>query len=133
MIDIENIVINKVIEELKSTSVISDETRTPASFPAVIITCNGNSVYLDSRDEYKENHANILFQADIYDNDVNAKKENCKTISKQLDEIMQSLGFTRTLCEPITNIEDATIYRITMRFTAVVSKLIGNTHYIYDK
>lgn len=133
MIDIENIVINKIIEELKDISVTSDETRTPASFPAVVISCNSNTVYLDSRDECKENHANILFQADIYDNDVNNKKEHCKTISKKLDDIMQSLGFTRTLCEPVANIEDATIYRMTMRFSAVVSKLIGNTHYIYDK
>lgn len=133
MIDIENIVINKVVEELKSISVISDETRTPASFPTVIVTCNSNSVYVDSQDECKENHANVLFQADIYDNDVNCKKENCKAISKQLDEVMQSLGFTRTLCEPVANIEDATIYRMTMRFSAVVSKLIDNTHYIYDK
>ena len=138
MIDIENIVINKVIEELtnvfENITVSSEETKVPASFPAIMILEKANSVYLDSRDENKENHANIMFQADIYDNDVNNKKENCKTIAKHLDLVMQSMGFTRTMSEPIANLEDATIYRITTRYTAVVSKLMeGDIHYIYDK
>ena len=138
MIDIENIVINKVIEELtnnfENITVSSEETKTPASFPAVFILVKSNTIYLDSRDENKENHANIMFQADVYDNDVDNKKENCKAIAAELDLIMQENGFTRTMCEPIANLEDATIYRITMRFTAVVSKLMeGDIHYIYDK
>lgn len=138
MIDIENIVIDKVIERLTNSfeniTVSSEETKTPASFPAVLILEKSNTVYLDSRDENKENHANIMFQADIYDNDVNDKKATCKRISSELDSIMQEMGFTRTMCEPIANLEDATIYRITMRFTAVASKLMeGDVHYIYDK
>lgn len=138
MIDIENIVIDKVIDRLTNSfeniTVSSEETKTPASFPAVLILEKSNTVYLDSRDENKENHANIMFQADIYDNDVNDKKATCKRISSELDSIMQEMGFTRTLCEPIANLEDATIYRITMRFTAVASKLMeGDVHYIYDK
>lgn len=138
MIDIENIVVDKVIERLTNSfeniTVSSEETKTPASFPAVLILQKSNTVYLDSRDENKENHANIMFQADIYDNDVNDKKATCKRISSELDSIMQEMGFTRTMCEPIANLEDATIYRITMRFTAVASKLMeGDVHYIYDK
>lgn len=134
MIDIENIVIDKVISEFPEIGIYSDETKIPAEFPAIYISCKSNTVYLDSRDENKENHANVMFQADIYDNDVDNKKENCKNISAKLDTIMQGLGFTRTLYEPITNLEDSTIYRITMRFTAVVSKLVeGDIHYIYDK
>lgn len=138
MIDIENIVIDKVIDRLTNSfeniTVSSEETKTPASFPAVLILEKSNTVYLDSRDENKENHANIMFQADIYDNDVNDKKATCKRISSELDSIMQEMGFTRTMCEPIANLEDATIYRITMRFTAVASKLMeGDVHYIYDK
>jgi hypothetical protein len=138
MIDIENIVVDKVIERLTNSfeniTVSSEETKTPASFPAVLIVEKSNTVYLDSRDENKENHANIMFQADIYDNDVDDKKATCKRISSELDSIMQEMGFTRTMCEPIANLEDATIYRITMRFTAVASKLMeGDVHYIYDK
>lgn len=138
MIDIENIVIDKVIDRLTNSfeniTVSSEETKTPASFPAVLILEKSNTVYVDSRDENKENHANIMFQADIYDNDVNDKKATCKRISSELDSIMQEMGFTRTMCEPIANLEDATIYRITMRFTAVASKLMeGDVHYIYDK
>lgn len=137
MIDIENIVVNKVIDRLttkfENITVSSEETKTPASFPAVFILVKSNTIYLDSRDENKENHANIMFQADVYDNDVDNKKENCKAIAAELDLIMQENGFTRTMCEPIANLEDATIYRITMRFTAVVSKLMeGDIHYIYD-
>lgn len=138
MIDIENIVINKVIEELtnvfENITVSSEETKAPASFPAVLILEKSNTVYLDSRDENKENHANVMIQADIYDNNIGNKKANCKAIAAKLDEIMQSMGFTRIMCEPIANLEDATIYRITTRYIAVVSKLMeGDIHYIYDK
>ena len=134
MIDIENIVIDKVITELSNIMVTSDESKIPSDFPAIYIGCKSNTTYLDSRNESRENHANIMFQADVYDNNVDNKKENCKDIAIRLDTIMQGMGFTRTLCEPITNLEDSTIYRITMRFTAVVSKLMeGDIHYVYDK
>ena len=138
MIDIENIVVNKVIEELtnafENITVSSEETKVPASFPAVLILEKSNTTYLESRDENKENHANVMIQADIYDNDISNKKSNCKAIASRLDVILQGMGFTRTMCEPIANLEDATIYRITARYTAVVSKLSeGDIHYIYDK
>lgn len=134
MIDIENIVIDKVITEFSNIMVTSDESKIQSDFPAIYISCKSNTTYLDSRDESRENHANIMFQADVYDNNVDNKKENCKDIAIRLDTIMQGMGFTRTLCEPITNLEDSTIYRITMRFTAVVSKLMeGDIHYVYDK
>ena len=138
MIDIENIVVDKVIDELtnefENITVSSEETKVPASFPSVLILEKSNTVYLDSRDENKENHVNVMFQADIYDNDVANKKSNCKLIASKLDSIMQEMGFTRTFCEPIANLEDATIYRISTRYTAVASKLMeGDVHYIYDK
>lgn len=134
MIDIENIVIDKVISEFPDITVTSDETKAPSEFPAIYISCKSNTIYLDSRDENKENHVNVMFQADIYDNNVDSKKEKCKEIASKLDTIMQSQGFTRTFYEPITNLEDSTIYRIVMRFTAVVSKLMeGDIHYVYDK
>ena len=138
MIDIENIVVDKIIDgltkEFENITVSSEETKVPASFPAVLILEKSNTVYLDSRDENKENHVNVMFQADIYDNDVADKKSNCRNIATKLDDIMQKMGFTRTFLEPIANLEDATIYRISARYTAVVSKLINDeVHYIYDK
>lgn len=142
MIDVENIVINKIIDELTMTDmsslygdivVMSEETKTPSSFPAVMILEKSNSSNLASRDrESKENHANVMYQVDVYDNDVNNKKSRCKAISSKIDEEMQKMGFTRTFSEPITNIEDATIYRITMRYNATISKNINDKHYVYD-
>ena len=50
MIDIENIVINKVVEELtnnfENITVSSEETKVPASFPAVLILEKSNNVCL---------------------------------------------------------------------------------------
>ena len=52
MIDIENIVVDKVIERLTNSfeniTVSSEETKTPANFPAVLILEKSNTVYLDS-------------------------------------------------------------------------------------
>ena len=67
-----------------------------------------------------ENHAGLMYEVNVYSNKT-GKKSECKSIFKMIDEEFASMGFTRILKEPIPNIEDATIYRMVGRYTAVVS------------
>ena len=50
-------------------------------------------------------------------------------IASIVDEELLKLGFSRTMLNPIPNMEDATIYRMKGRYTAIVSK----NHVIYRR
>lgn len=126
MIDIENEVFNRIAtrlrEEFNPISVYGEYIKSPAVFPAVIIEERGNSALERTQDSGSvENHARLMYEVNVYSNKQSGKKSECKSIFKVIDEEFASMGFTRTLKEPISNLEDATIYRMVGRYTAVVA------------
>ncbi len=126
MIDIENEVFNRIAtrlrEEFNPISVYGEYIKSPAVFPAVIIEERGNNAHERTQDSGSvENHARLMYEVNVYSNKQSGKKSECKSIFKMIDEEFASMGFTRILKEPIPNIEDATIYRMVGRYTAVVS------------
>jgi hypothetical protein len=58
----------------------------------------------------------------VYSNKKSGKKSECKAIASLIDDEMAALGFSRSMLQPIPNMDDATIYRMTGRYRAVVSK-----------
>jgi len=126
VIDIENEVFNRIATRLREKfnpiSVYGEYIKSPAVFPAVIIEERGNSVYERTQDSGSvENHVRLMYEVNVYSNKQSGKKSECKSIFKVIDEEFASMGFTRTLKEPIANLEDATIYRMIGRYTAVVA------------
>jgi len=126
VIDIENEVFNRIAtrlrEEFNPISVYGEYIKSPAVFPAVIIEERGNSALERTQDSGSvENHARLMYEVNVYSNKQSGKKSECKSIFKVIDEEFASMGFTRTLKEPISNLEDATIYRMVGRYTAVVA------------
>ena len=69
-----------------------------------------------------ENHSTLMYEVNVYSNKKTGKKTECKKIITLVDEAMSALGFTRIMLQPIPNMDDATIYRMTARYRAVVSK-----------
>jgi hypothetical protein len=126
MIDIENEVYNTIAEALREKfdpiSVYGEYVKSPATFPAVMIEEKSNSALVRTQDSGSlENHASLMYEVNVYSNKKTGKKSQCKEIFKIIDNEFQKLGFTRTLKEPIPNLENATIYRMIGRYTAVVS------------
>ena len=126
MIDIENEVFDRIAtrlrEEFNPISVYGEYIKSPAVFPAVIIEERGNSAHERTQDSGSvENHARLMYEVNVYSNKQAGKKSECKSIFKVIDDEFAAMGFTRILKEPIPNIEDATIYRMVGRYTAVVS------------
>jgi len=126
VIDIENEVFNRIAtrlrEEFNPISVYGEYIKSPAVFPAVIIEERGNNAHERTQDSGSvENHARLMYEVNVYSNKQSGKKSECKSIFKVIDEEFASMGFTRTLKEPISNLEDATIYRMVGRYTAVVA------------
>lgn len=126
MIDAENEIFTQIATALRAEYnpifVSGEYVKSPATFPSVTIEEKSNSVYERTQDSGSlENHAALMYEVNVYSNKKVGKKSECKAIFAVIDNEFQSLGFTRTLKEPIPNLDDATIFRMIGRYTAVVS------------
>lgn len=127
MIDVENEVFtsvrNRVKAEIDSAFVVGEFTASPAKFPCVSIVEKDNSVYTRTiSSSSRENHNSLLYEVNVYSNLDSGKKAQAKAIMQIVSDAMLSMGFIRTMCQPIYNLQDSKIYRITARFTAVIDK-----------
>lgn len=126
MIDIENEIFTKIATELRSRfsgiNVYGEDVRTPSSFPCVSIVEADNYTVKQTQDSgSNENHAYLMYEVNVYSNKTNGKKTECKEILTATDDILLGLGFTRTMKNPVS-MDDATIYRMIARYTAIVSQ-----------
>lgn len=126
MIDIENEIFNlvatKVREKFAGIFISGEYVRTPPSFPCVSLVEMDNSINIATQtSSCNENHARLMYELDIYSNKQKGKKSECKAIAKYIDEILTSIGLTRTMLQPVPNMDDATIYRMKGRYTGIVS------------
>lgn len=127
MINIENdvfdIVSKKVRSEYSDIYMSGEYVKSPPSFPAISLVEMDNTTLTTTQTSCEnENHASLMYEVNVYSNKVTGKKRECKAIISLIDNEMIALGFTRILLQPIPNMDDATIYRMTARYKAVVSK-----------
>lgn len=134
MIDIEGEVFARVAQKVRDQYpkifITGEYVKTPPSFPCVSLVEQNNQTYKQSQTtDSQENHVVLLYELDVYSNLTRGKKSQCKAIASIVDEELLKLGFSRTMLNPIPNMEDATIYRMKGRYTAIVSK----NHVIYRR
>lgn len=127
MIDIETEVFNtvsaKVREKYPKIFMTGEYVKSPSSFPCVSLIETDNQIYRNTRTtEQIENHAQVMYEVNVYSNKTKGKKAECKEIIGFIDTQLEKLGFTRTMLNPVPNEEDATIYRMVARYRAIVSK-----------
>ena len=126
MIDIEKDIFNivaKAVRNVYPNIYISGEyVKSPPTFPAVSLVEMDNSVYTRTQSsDNVENHADLMYELNVYSNKQSGKKSECKAIASLIDNELATLGFSRTMLQPIPNMDDATIYRMTGRYRAVAS------------
>lgn len=127
MIDIENEVFNTVATEVRTKYpdiyMVGEYVKTPPKFPCVSLVEMDNQSYQSTEDSgSSENHAVLMYEVNVYSNKTVGKKSECKAIAALIDERMLALGFARTMLQPIPNLDDATIYRMVSRYSAIISK-----------
>lgn len=127
MIDIESQVFSRIAARLRETFsgiyVTGEYVKTPPSFPAVSLVEMDNTPLIRTQTtDSVENHAVIIYELNVYSNKIAGKKTECKKIAAMVDEEMAAMGFTRTMLNPIPNMDDATIYRMVGRYRVTVSK-----------
>ena len=126
MIDVENEVFDRVAKavraEFPSAFVSGEYIRTPSKFPHISLMEMSNTAYDRTQSSGSlENHASLMYEVNVYSNKQSGKKSECKAIATLIDNELAALGFSRTMLQPIPNMDDATIYRMTGRYTAVIS------------
>lgn len=127
MIDVENEVFDSVATTVRAKypniHMVGEYVKTPPKFPSVSIVEMDNQSYQRTEDSGNvENHASLMYEVNIYSNKTTGKKSECKAIASLIDEQMLALGFARIMLQPIPNLDDATIYRMVGRYSAIVSK-----------
>lgn len=127
MINIESEIFSIVAKVIRAkypkAYVVGEYVKSPPKFPCVSIVELDNTAYDRTQSSYSlENHADITYEVNIYSNKESGKKSECKDIASLIDNEFATLGFSRAMLQPIPNMDDATIYRITGRYRGVVSK-----------
>ena len=127
MIDIENEVFQTCANAFRATYpdgfIAREYVPQPPKFPAVAVVETDNTVLTSGRDsEAIENYADVMYQVDVYSNLNNGKKAQAKAIAALIDAQFARMGFTRIFLQPVQNMNDAKIYRMTGRYRAAVSK-----------
>lgn len=126
MIDPEFSVYSAVTGDLKleypDIYATGDVSFSPARFPAVSIVEINNSVLERMRTKSIENAVSVAFEVNIYTNNLGYSKLDAKEILSVVDGSFSRLGFTRTFCNPIQNLEDRNIYRVVARYEATIDK-----------
>lgn len=130
MIDVENIIFTELATALRTAhsgiQVYGEYVETPAKFPCVTIVEADNAVYERTRDlSGVEHYARIMYEVNIYTNKAGSLKSDAKSIANTVDTYMTGRLFTRTFRGQTPNI-DRTIYRITLRYSAVVREGISD-------
>lgn len=99
--------------------ITGEYTPTPPKFPCVFLTeaDNFNAGYDGSNHEVV---TGVMYEVEVYTNLQDGKKAQAKAIMKKADDVLTGLGFTRTLLQQLPNMNDATIFRLTARYTAAV-------------
>ena len=134
MIDIENEVFDRVAtrvrEQFPGIFMTGEYVSSPSSFPAGSLVEMDNSIRETTIDSgSNENHANVMYEANVYSNKATGKKSECKAIIALIDEEMTAMGFVRFTLTPVPNEYDSTIYRMVARYRAAVS----TDHKIYRR
>lgn len=124
MIDIENLIVNKVYNAVHATypnaRVESTHIEAASAFPTVCVVEDDNYTHRATQDGSLEDHAvNVMYSISVFTND-SKRKATAKAIASIVDEVMLDNLFTRTTMMSVPNI-DRTIYRIEMRYEAVVA------------
>ena len=137
MIDIENKVLDTVFNAVQSAystaSCYGEYVSVPAAFPCVTLYESDSRTYTPSNDEQLHEHqAIVTYECNVYSDLKTGKKAQAKAIADIVDRAMQSMKFARTMRSQIPNM-DRTIYRVTLRYEAIVGEPItesdGNITY----
>lgn len=127
MITLENKVIDALDEALTEANtgafVTAGYVSSVSQFPCVQVVEIDNRVFerATSLSEI-EVMATIIIEINFFSNKTAGKKEECRQLATISDNVMEGLGFMRTMLSQTPNYEDATVYRMTGRWQKIQAR-----------
>lgn len=127
MISLENEVTNAIDSALTAAGtgafVTAGYIQSSTQFPCVqVVEIDSRVLERGSSLSTIEVFATVVIEINFYSNKTSGKKEECKYLASVTDEVMEGLGFMRTMLNQTPNYEDATIYRMTGRWQKIQAK-----------
>ena len=127
MISLENQVIDAIDRELAtaypSAVVTAGYVRSSSQFPCVqVVEIDTRVLERASTLSTIEVMATVVIEINFFSNKTSGKKEECKELATITDEVMENLGFMRTMLSQTPNYEDSTIFRMTGRWQKIQPK-----------
>ena len=120
MVDCENEVYTRIADKLRQTfpgiDISGEYVNAPTAFPHVSIVAADNTIMFSRMDSGDYEVAITVFEINVYSNRQTGKKTEAKAIAKTIDDLLLPLNFRRMAMTPVPNMEDASIYRIAMRY-----------------
>lgn len=138
MIDCEfelfTLLATKLRAQFPGIYVTGEYVRATSRLPCVSIEQRDNTPWRNSRTtSTNEVHTAVMYEINVYSNKESGKKAECKSIADFVDREMNRLGFTRTMLSPTPNLADATLYRLTARYSAIVGQDSEGNYTIYKR
>lgn len=121
-------------ERFNGIYVTGEYNRTPPRLPCVSIEEANNASWRNSRTTVSNDvHSAVMYEVNVYSNKESGKKAECKQIMAVVDNEFNRMGFTRTMLTPVPNLADATLYRLTARFSAIIGQDGEQQYTIYKR
>lgn len=116
-------------EKYKSLDILvtGEYTDSPAKFPAVSIIEADNADYIPMRTAHGEQASKLMYEVTVYSNRVGGATLEAYEIMGDIDDYMTGrkeyngnrLGFHRTMCSPVYNLQDASIFSLKARYEGI--------------
>lgn len=114
-------VANAILTVSPSCRITNAFVYAPAEFPCVAIVLSDDDMTDNTRDSSKaDNYRDITVTVDVYSNKADGKKTEAEAIAQIVIDTLTPLNFDMRSCRPLSNLNNATTYRITATFTATV-------------
>lgn len=109
---------NAVVGSDSTIKVSGTTNLTPNEFPSVFVEEIDNNTYTASVTSCTQPHANLMYEVNIFTNNVSGSKSKAKAILKVVSDTFEEMGFIRSSVQPFS-LDNGTKYRIFARFTAI--------------
>lgn len=124
MIDVESQVFTPIAAALRAQfdgiSVTGEYVNVPPTMPHVSIVESDNfatQTLFDTSD--REKYASVTYTVNVYSDSLSGKKTQARSIMGVVDDLMYTMNFRRTLLNPVPNMDNASIYRLTAQYVAL--------------
>lgn len=105
----------------KNCMVTNATIAAPSKFPCLGVVLSDNGTTQSMRDSSGEdNYHDITLRVDVWSNKTNGKQAEAEGIMNIVRGALLSHNFRQVSCRPTSDINNATVYRLTAEFTATV-------------